>query len=693
MDAFIYAVNFALLLSFLLDLRCSHAEQRFSFGLIRISFFLPLLAIEYMYLSANMQPDLIAPFSFSENLFAVYWIVLSGYLNYVIDPPSEKSKFYRIAPILTVIIGFFIGSLWMFGKPLFKVSAGGLIFLHYGHLYFSALFVLIAILINAWRLEAFWRALDPKSRKQYKYLIIGFFLIDGSMGWASSLRLTYLHVQAEHLLLLSCLLIIAWLFVGYAIAGNRLLNRKIFVSRKIVYSTVAPFIFAVYLIGTGIASLLMRTFDWSLPFVLQWLIIVSGLLLIVIFALSESMRTKVKYFISTHFYVNKYEYRDEWLAFSDLLHRELTENGVVEALRHILHDSMYTDTIKIWVEDAKKGGFHLIDAQIKNDEIPADRIAQNDPIIKHLKSNAYLDCRESTYNSEQEPLLVEKKLFFKSLGLVLLVPLAIGEHFVGVMGLGPEYTGGTYGKDDYDLLTAIGSQAASALLAVRTAEELARAREQAAFQTLSAFVLHDIKNAATMLSLITENAPKHIQNPEFQQDLLASVQDALRRMIKVQTRLKTLKGEIEPVIKPIIACDLIKNLCLNADKKLAGLKTDLECRNLKMRTDPDFIAVILENLLINAWEANSGSQVLVKIRLELLDDQYVQMEIRDNGPGISSEMLPDRLFDPFITAKPKGSGIGLWQARRLIEALGGNITAQNAENGGARFLLIFPRGL
>jgi len=691
MDVFIYAVNYALLLSFLLDLRCSHAEQRFSFGLIRISFFLPLLALEYLYLSANMQPDLIAPFSFSENIFALYWIVLSGYLNYVIDPPSENSKLYRLSPILTVIFGLFIGSLWMFGKPLFKVSEGGLIFPHYGQLFFSALFVLIAILINAWRLEAFWRTMDSKTRRQYKYLIIGFFLVDGSIGWASSLRLTYLHIETKHLLLLSCLLIIAWLFVGYAIAGSRLLNRKIFVSRKIVYSTIAPFIFAVYLIGTGLISLLMRTFGWSLPFVLQWLIIVSGLLLIVIFAFSENMRAKIKYFISTHFYVNKYEYRDEWLAFSDLLHRELTEKGVVEALRHILHDSMYTNTIKIWIGDAEKDGFKLFDLPLKNDETTT-AIAPNDPIIEYLKNNAYLECRESLYNSEQGLHLVEKKKFFKSLGLVLILPLAIGEHFVGIIGLGPEYTGGAYGKDDYDLLTAIGSQAASALLAVRTAEELAKAREQSAFQTLSAFVLHDIKNAATMLSLITENAPKHIQNPEFQQDLLASIQDALKRMNKVQTRLKTLKGEIEPVIKPINAYDFIKNLCINADKKLANLKTDLECQDLKMRTDPDFIAVILENLLINAWEANSSSQVLVKIRLFLLDDQYVQMEIRDNGPGIPSEMLPDRLFEPFITAKPKGSGIGLWQVRRLTETLGGKISAQNAENGGARFLLLFPRG-
>ena len=115
--------------------------------------------------------------------------------------------------------------------------------------------------------------------------------------------------------------------------------------------------------------------------------------------------------------------------------------------------------------------------------------------------------------------------------------------------MGPEYTGGRYGRDDFDLLAALGSQAASAILAARTAEKLAQAREASAWDALSAFVLHDLKNAATMLNLVKENAPAHIHKPEFQQDLLAAVDDALKRMNKVQKRLKTFKGDMTPAIK------------------------------------------------------------------------------------------------------------------------------------------------
>ena len=269
------------------------------------------------------------------------------------------------------------------------------------------------------------------------------------------------------------------------------------------------------------------------------------------------------------------------------------------------------------------------------------------------------------------------------------MPLTIGNQCVGLIGLGPEYTGGIYGTDDFDLLSALGSQAASALLAVRTAEELARAREQSAWNTLSAFVLHDIKNAANILSLVKENASQHIHNPEFQQDMLTSVGDALKRMAKVQVRLSTLKGEIVPVLKELDICTLLRNCSQNLAKKLPDLTIDVQCQDeLRIRTDPEFIAIMLENLALNSFEAGSGN-TRIQIKIKDVQEEGVQVEFLDNGPGIPLNMLPDRLFEPFTTGKAKGSGIGMWQVKRLVESLGGKITAQNI-TGGARFVLRFP---
>jgi signal transduction histidine kinase len=229
------------------------------------------------------------------------------------------------------------------------------------------------------------------------------------------------------------------------------------------------------------------------------------------------------------------------------------------------------------------------------------------------------------------------------------------------------------------------------LFAVRTAEELAHIREQSAWETLSAFVLHDIKNAATMLSLVQENAPQHIHNPEFQQDMLVSIDDALKRMAKVQARLNTLKGEITPVVKKLDICELLRSCSQSLAKKLSDLSIDLQCQNeIWINTDPEFMAIILENLVLNSVEA-VGAATRLKIQMNIVKiDQAVHIECIDNGPGIPIDMLPDRLFEPFATGKQKGSGIGLWQVKQLIGSLGGKIQAQNVEGRGARFVIRLP---
>lgn len=537
----------------------------------------------------------------------------------------------------------------------------------------------------SWRLEAFWRSLDTGEKWRYKYLMIGLVLVCAMLGWSTSYRLAYLRLPHDHLLLLAIVLIIAFVFMGYALARHRMLNRKMFVSRKVIYATVTPIVFSSLFILLGIMALLSRLFGWTVPFVLQWIVIISGILVITVLALSERLRRHVRYFISTHFYVNKYEYRDEWLAFSDLLQGKLSEKGVVEALYQILRDSMYTHTILIWLGDIQKG-FRLIspdgDHLHEGDEI----ISGDDPIVCYLLNAPYLYSQAGDSGSLRRSILIERHSLLQAHDVVLLVPLILGNQFVGLIGLGPETTGGLYGHDDFDLLLALSSHAASALLAVQNAEKLARTREQLAYSNISAFVLHDIKNAATMLDLVRKNAKKHLDNPEFQQDMLVSIDDALKRMTKVQTQLSALRGEITPIIRPVQLDSLLRSFCDRFSKKLVDLHITVECPgSITVETDPEFIARILENLLINAKEAGAAMASVVATANDTL-----RIEIADNGPGIMPDLLPRSLFEPFKTGKPMGSGIGLWQVRQLVAALGGDIHALNAPNGGALFVFQLP---
>jgi putative PEP-CTERM system histidine kinase len=683
---FLYVLNGLLLLSGILIFRLPSGERRFSLSLLRVLVGLPLLAGEYLYLFRCPELQAVRLLFFSEVVFACLWIVLALRLSAVTTGSVRTGKNILAEFFIDAMV--FAGALYLlFCQPLVGMNEGQLLFRLYSSVYFLTLFMLVAVLYAAWRLEQFWRALDSAQRWEYKLLVVGSYLVCGSLAWASSYRLTYLVILSGHLQLLGMLLFCGWILIAYAVVQHRLLNRKIFVSRKVVYSFVVPSLLAVYFLGFGALSLAMRLFGLEFSFLLKWLGIVLGLLAVTLFAFSGKLRRRVHFFISTHFYINKYEYRDEWLALSRQLQGAMTETEVVEALRQVLAESLYTDEIFIWLGSDTRG-FRLVSVPGEFDTVA---IAPDDPLVKFLRTHGHLYLQEKEMAPVRGQVLEKRGSFFRDLNLVLLFPLAIGERLLGMIGLGLEFTGGEYGHDDFDLLTALSSQAASALLAARMAEELVHVREQQAWNRLSAFVLHDIKNAATMLSLLRENVPEHIHEPEFQQDMLEVVDDALRRMGRVEERLQTLKDELAPAKSEFSLCRLLEDCRRKLNKKLSTMEITVECRDkFRLNSDPDFLVTIVENLLLNAFEAGGeGTSVKIETWRDETAGQAV-LEVTDNGPGIAAELLPDLLFEPFKTSKAAGSGIGLWQVKKMVESLGGSIAAANIEEDGARFVVRLP---
>ena len=689
---FFYTLNLLLLLSGLLGIRLDSGERRFSLALVQTLLGLPLLAGEYLYLAYHLEAQAIQVVLFSEIVFALIWLSMALRLRSVtvatMRGPSLNSLIEIIVgAVVTAAAGYFLVY-----RSATEISDAILAFHHYSPIYFSAVFILITVLYAAWRLEQFWHALNSTQHCEYKFLVVGACLVGAALAWSASYRLTYLAIVPRHILLLAALLLFGWTLMSYAVVHHRLLNRKIFVSRKVIYSFVVPSLLAAYLLGFGMVSLIMRIFGLPLSFVLNWLFLVLGFVAAGLFAFSGKMRRRVHFFISTHFYINKYEYRDEWLALSQHLQGALTEADVVKGLRQVLAGSLYTTEIFIWLGDSSQE-YRLV-SSLENPDAGSNEnsIASNDPLVRFIKTHSHFHVKEKEPDPAWQKIAKNKEAFLTSLNLILLAPISIGNQLAGLIGLGPEFNGGQYGYDDFDLLTVLGSQTASALLAVRMAEKLAHAREQRAWNRLSAFVLHDIKNAATMLSLLRENAPEHIHEPEFQQDMLEVVDDALRRMGRVEQRLRTLKDEIMPVRQNLELGPFLQGCCRRLKTMLASsMKINIECTDkMQVSADPELFFSMLENLLLNAFEAR-GEGTVVQIRTGRDDDsRQAVVEIIDNGPGIAEELLPDALFEPFKTSKPGGSGIGLWQVKRVATSLGGSVSAENRLEGGARFVVRLP---
>lgn len=684
-----YLLTNLILLSFLANLHFGSGEKSLSVSLIRNLIAVPLLASEYFYFYFDPGIKTARVFLFSETAFSLTWGFLGyQFLKWMEAEKSPKTLSFAdiVFPCVAIGVGIYFSLSYFFhqgGQDLKQLPP-------YGQAYIYSLILMVSVIFMVWRLERFWHSLNSVQRWEFKFLVIGALTVSGSLIWNSSYRLTYLKLNPGHFLLLGILLLVGWLLMLYAVSMHRLLNRRIFISRKIVYSSVAPIILGAYLLGLGLLSLIVRKYGIPISFVFMWLLIILGFVGILTFLFSGKLRRRLQYFISTHFYVNKYEYRDEWLAFSRSLKGALSEREIINALQSILSESMYQEKLMIWIKDGDEG-YSLVYSS-RNPEMigPLKKIPESDPLIRYLRKWAHFYIEEEGTNADWQKLKKDKKEFFSNQELVLAVPFFSGDQLLGVIGVGREFTGGRYGKDDYDLLTALGTQGGYALMAVRMAEEAARAKQLETWDALSTFVIHDVKNAANMLSLVRGNAEQHIGDPEFQKDMLKAVDNALNRMAKVQQRLKPLKYEMNLSIREVELGNLLSHYRNGVSSKIPALKLSIRDEaNLKINADPEALIRILDNLLLNSKEAG-GEKAEIEINIATNKDHQAIIEVMDNGPGISSELLPELLFEPFKTTKPQGNGIGLWQVKWLVKKMKGNILAENMSFGGAKFTIILP---
>lgn len=682
----ILAVTGALiLLTGLATLRIHKGERLYYLSLLQLLVLLPILAAQYVLFTQPGTEETVRTIFFSEMALSWIWFCAAYWLNRATERDAPPSKGFLVVHVgaIGVILALGLGN-WI-GENGYEVLGQEVLFRNDAIFHVITMSLLFSMAAMSWRLENFWRRLSPQQRWEYKYLVAGKYLVCATLGWAVSFRIIYHRMGFDHFQLMSSLLLFSWTMMIYAVARHRLINRKFYVSRKVVYAFVAPMTFGAYLIFIGIVVLLMRALDITFPSVVRWFLLVAGAVGLILMALSGKMRHSVKYFVSTHFYNNKYEYRDEWLDFSHLLQDAMTQAEVVAALEQVLSRSLYTNVMVIWVEDVETGAYRPTRHRgVRMEEEEKYVLPPGHPLPALLREKGIHDARAKSDGAVGAPP------FFPDMNLALFVALTIGDQVVGMIGLGPEFTGGRYGEDDFDLLTALGTQAAGALMAIRMGEKVARMRQQEAWDVMSAFILHDVKNAASMLSLLRRNAPDHLHDPEFQQDMLETIDDALKRMGKVQHRLSALQREIVPQWRVFLLGDYLETTCRRIERRLAGLEVVLSpSPEMEVSSDPELLTRVVENLLLNAFEAG-GKGTRVTVEWTPSNNTAIHVAFSDNGPGLPEQLAPEAIFEPFRTTKPTGSGIGLWQAKRLMAVLGGNIHAERIPDGGARFVLTLP---
>ena len=266
-----------------------------------------------------------------------------------------------------------------------------------------------------------------------------------------------------------------------------------------------------------------------------------------------------------------------------------------------------------------------------------------------------------------------------------LVPLAHGGQLAGAILLARPPVDRALDWEDYDLLRVAARQAASCLAEDRAHAALADAARFDEFNRRFAFIMHDIKNLVSQLSLVARNAERHADNPAFRADMVATLKESSERLQAMLARLSQHSGERPEPLQPVAIAPLLARIA--AGRRGAAIVGAVDPGAVAL-AQPARLETVLCHLVQNAVEASeAGSPVTLSATVA---GDRIAVAVADFGQGMSASFVRDQLFRPFASTKAGGFGLGAFEARQLVEGMGGRIEVVSREEEGTCFRLLLP---
>ncbi len=470
--------------------------------------------------------------------------------------------------------------------------------------------------------------------------------------------------------------------IALSAARNPTWSLGIAVSRQALFHSVALFGSAIYLLAMAAAGYYLRYFGGSWGNVMQGAFLFGAVLLLFAVLFSGTFRSWLKVFISKHFYSYNYDYREEWLRFT----RTLSAGGPQVGERAI-------QAVAALVESP--GGALFLHREHGNCEpVAAWNMAVGEALeprdsrfCQFLHSRQWVvdlqEYRESPERYDDVPL---PPWLQKVSGAWLVVPLILHSELCGFVVLARARSRLALNWEVTDLLKIAGSQAASYLAQQESANALMVARQFESFNRMSTFIVHDLKNLVSQLSLLVANAERHKHNPEFQRDMLETVDLSVQKMRLLLHKLargsaveSSARLQLDRLLRQAVA---IKS---GADPRP---QLDIVDAGLMVTADATRLERVIGHLIQNAVEA-TPKEGRVTVRLSRAQGEAI-IECIDTGSGMDEDFIRERLFKPFETTKSAGMGIGVFESREYIQELGGRIEVHSQQPGGTVFRIHLP---
>ncbi len=462
-------------------------------------------------------------------------------------------------------------------------------------------------------------------------------------------------------------------------------STRLTISRPVIFYTASLISAGGFLGVMAAAGYYVQIYGGSWGEAVQILLVFIALLALAAVAVSETLRSRVNVWINKHFFHHKYDYRVEWLKLINSLSRPSANNDDLHerAIRAVA-DIFKSSGGALWLH---RGSFY---APIQTIGMPLPEQAdepRDSAFCSALKEHEWVFSPLATDNerlgtfNDRLPNWVQK---IDRLWLIL--PLLTETELLGFLVLLEPESDKSLTWEDLDLAKTVSRQVASYLDRHEAAEMLAESRQFDAFNRLTAFIMHDLKNLIAQQALVVQNASRHRDNPAFFEDAILTIENSVARMNNLLRKLQQNEpSELRSLELHRVLMDSVKKC--KEQKPTPTLR--LEQTNIRVNADQDRLVMTLAHIIRNAQEATNNSG-FVDITLSK-NNQNAIIIVEDNGIGMSQDFIRNQLFKPFVSTKSgKGMGIGAYQTREFIASLGGAIEVESSPGEGSTFTITLP---
>ena len=473
----------------------------------------------------------------------------------------------------------------------------------------------------------------------------------------------------------------------FVLAAKRNSNWRLKLSRSVTFRSVSLVAIGGYLLGMVLLTSALQLVGGTYARLAQITLIFSMSIAALMFLPSGKFRAWLNVIIAKNFFQHRYDYRSEWMRFADTIgFPTLDAAPFHERVIKSLADIFESPSGLLMIRDEEDRLVVQARWNWPTSNVPI--FAGNSQTIPFFENSGHILLMDAVRDGRDErcdPRAVPQWLYDEGRAWAV-VPLVHFGRLTGVAVLARPPIRRDLDWEDLDMMRVVGRQLASYLAEATSQQALAENRQFEQFNRRFAFVMHDIKNLVSQLSILSRNAEKHAANPEFQADMVETLKNSVDKMNDL---LKRLSQHSQTRAAHIVPLDIEKTIAtvMYSKRLIYPVETDI-APGIFAHADAARIETILNHLVQNAIEATTdGSPVRISATRQGKD---IAIRVADNGCGMTEAFIANQLFKPFESTKEGGFGIGAYEARAMAQSIGGNLRVDSRVGKGTRMTVLLP---